>query len=282
MTKNSMSFHSFMKSPYSGVKHSSYFDVYDELLAKYKNKNITLVEIGVLNGGSLFMWRDFLGEQARIIGVDLNPKALKFKDFGFEIYIGDQGDEKFWAEFFTDVGKIDILLDDGGHNYIQQISSFNEALLHMKDQGMIIIEDVHTSYLPGFGPKKLSFIQYSFNLINKINVQFSKNQIRGLGESCISSIQFFPAIVAIHINYNYFSISPETIFNKGITINAEDYRNHNIDNPIKIFDKISSRLKIINFFPGLISIKKIIRVLVSYNTSSNRKLRKYFKKIDFR
>lgn len=271
-----------MKSPYLGVKHSSYFDIYDELLAKYKNKNITLVEIGVLNGGSLFMWRDFLGEQARIIGVDLNPKALKFKDFGFEIYIGDQSDEKFWAEFFTDVGKIDILLDDGGHNYIQQISSFNEALLHMKDQGMIIIEDVHTSYLPGFGPKKLSFIQYSFNLINKINVQFSKNQIRGLGESCISSIQFFPAIVAIHINYNYFSVSPETIFNKGITINAEDYRNHNIDNPIKIFDKISSRLKIINFFPGLIPIKKIIRVFVSYNTSSNRKLRKYFKKIDFR
>lgn len=59
---------SFIKSKYLSIKHSTYFDVYDNLLSKYVGLPITFVEVGVLNGGSLFMWRDFFGENARIIG----------------------------------------------------------------------------------------------------------------------------------------------------------------------------------------------------------------------
>ena len=50
---------SYKKSPYLSIKHSSYFQVYAELLDGYRGNKITFVEIGVLNGGSLFMWRQF-------------------------------------------------------------------------------------------------------------------------------------------------------------------------------------------------------------------------------
>ena len=73
--KNTQSYQSFMKSPERSIKHSTYFDTYDELFLKYRNQEITFVEIGVLGGGSLFMWRDFFGDRARIIGIDLNPNA---------------------------------------------------------------------------------------------------------------------------------------------------------------------------------------------------------------
>lgn len=44
-----------------------------------KIKNNKFVEIGVLDGGSLFMWRDYLGKDAEIIGIDLNPDAKRWE-----------------------------------------------------------------------------------------------------------------------------------------------------------------------------------------------------------
>jgi hypothetical protein len=41
----------FYESPHFRGKHTSYFEVYEELLNNYINKEITLVEIGVNNGG---------------------------------------------------------------------------------------------------------------------------------------------------------------------------------------------------------------------------------------
>ena len=75
--ENKSTYRSFMDSPYFSIKHTNYFDVYDKLLTKFIGETITFVEIGILDGGSLFMWRDFLGKNARIIGVDLNPEAAK-------------------------------------------------------------------------------------------------------------------------------------------------------------------------------------------------------------
>ena len=85
---------SYLASPYLSLKHSAYFQVYEELLGKYRNQNITFVEVGVLNGGSLFMWRHFFGPKARIIGIDFNPLAKRWEDDGFEIHIGSQSDPK--------------------------------------------------------------------------------------------------------------------------------------------------------------------------------------------
>jgi hypothetical protein len=63
-------------------------------------KRLLFVEIGVLSGGSLFMWKKYFGNDARIIGVELNPDAKKFEDYGFEIFIGNQSDPNFWNNFF--------------------------------------------------------------------------------------------------------------------------------------------------------------------------------------
>ena len=52
----------FKKSKKSSVKWTSYFQVYDQIFKKYKNKKITFVEVGVANGGSLFVWKKYLIE----------------------------------------------------------------------------------------------------------------------------------------------------------------------------------------------------------------------------
>ncbi|HYN79354.1 MAG TPA: hypothetical protein VES73_16350 [Lamprocystis sp. (in: g-proteobacteria)] len=106
-------------SPEPTLKITSYFPVYARLFSHLRGRPCVFIETGVLNGGSLFMWRQWLGDQARIIGLDLNPGALKWREAGFEIHIGDQGDPAFWRGLLAEIGAFDVLLDDGGHQSFQ-------------------------------------------------------------------------------------------------------------------------------------------------------------------
>ena len=144
---NSRLFKIYKDLKYESLKCNTYFQVYEELFNDYIGKKITFVEIGVLHGGSLFMWQKYFGDKARIIGIDLNPEAKNLEKHGFEIHIGSQSDVMFWKDFYSKVGNIDILLDDGGHENSQQIITLNESIQNINDGGIILTEDTHTSYL---------------------------------------------------------------------------------------------------------------------------------------
>lgn len=218
---SSATYDSFQRSPYKAVKVNSYFAVYDHLLSYYRNQKITFVEVGVLNGGSLFMWRDFLGPNARIIGIDVNPAAKKWEKFGFEIYVGSQSDQAFWDDFKLRVPVIDVLLDDGGHTYDQQIITLEALAPIISDGGLIVVEDTHTSYMRGFGPKKYSFINYAKNLIDRINMRYFSE---ASSEKRFWSIEFFESIVVFRFNKSYSEICPEILKNNGIDDGAVDFR----------------------------------------------------------
>ena len=163
---------SFTKSPKYTIKWDNYFKIYEEVLKKYKNKKIKFVEVGIGDGGSLFMWKNFLGDKARIIGIELNPVAKKWEKHGFEIFIGSQEDPNFWTKFCESVDEIDVVLDDGGHTYLQQIITTELLLGQIKDKGMLIVEDTHTSYMSGFGDAKIGFMNYILQTMHRINSRF--------------------------------------------------------------------------------------------------------------
>lgn len=217
----------YLQSSYLSLKHSAYFQVYEELLGQYRNKEITFVEVGVLNGGSLFMWRNFFGPKARIIGIDFNPLAKHWESEGFEIYIGSQSDPKFWKKFFSSVGMVDVLLDDGGHTNEQQIVTTHQSIPFIKDGGLLLVEDVHASYFKDFGnPSKYSFINYAKLFIDGINARFPGVQIvQNMYRDMVYSAHFYDSIVAFSINRSKCFTSSWTS-NEGKTFEAEDYRHH--------------------------------------------------------
>jgi hypothetical protein len=249
--------------------------VYDFLFERYRNKKVTFVEIGVLGGGSLFMWRKFLGEEARIIGVDLNPKAKKWENHGFEIYIGSQSDETFWKEFIDKVGKIDIVLDDGGHTYDQQIITVENLIPFVNDDGMIVVEDTHTSYMDGFGPRSHSFINYSKILIDKLNYRFSSFDGRKF-DTRFWSLQFFESFLVIFVNSKITSVKSYPVQNNGINDNAEDFRYKSN----RIFSFIEENVKNFIFLKNIPVVGKIaiiIRRYIGRLTYDISKIKKYFK-----
>ena len=217
----------FKDSKLFSTKYKNYFSVYEILFNKYKNKRITFVEIGVLDGGSLLMWKKYFGKNAKIIGIDLNPKAKKFEKNGIDIQIGSQSDENFWNKFFQKNGKIDILLDDGGHTNKQQIITTNNVK-NIKDNGMIVIEDAHTSYQKEFGnPSKYSFINYSKKIIDDINHRFNmKDNFKFSLNKYIYSAYFFESVVCFNINRKLCKKN-QILKNKGRKSNHFDYRYNN-------------------------------------------------------
>ena len=251
--KNTNSYQSFQNSPYKSTKHTTYFDIYDDLFSKYRGEKITFVEIGVLGGGSLFMWRDFFGEEARIIGIDLNPSAKKWEKDGFEIFIGSQSDTNFWNNFTSQVKGIDIVLDDGGHTYEQQIITAESLLPFINDGGLLVVEDTHTSYMSrNFGLKRYSFMEYVKRLADRINFRFGGFNNES-AESRIWSIQIYESIVAFHINKKATFIS-EQIQNNGIG-DSDDFRLKD-NSALTTFERMENKYPFIRFIPGINSLRR--------------------------
>ena len=157
-------------------KWMHYFEIYDRHFDTYRNKKITVVEFGVYHGGSLKMWRDYFGPKARIIGVDINPECKKFEDKNTEIYIGDQEDRDFLKKLAKKIGQIDVVIEDGGHTMKQQIHTFEEIYPYVSENGVFLIEDLHTSYWSTYGGgyrKQGSFIEYAKQFIDDLNAWHS-------------------------------------------------------------------------------------------------------------
>ena len=243
-TQESQSLHEiFLKCYFKSIKHTNYFAIYEKLFSEFRGKPITFVEIGVLGGGSLFMWREYFGTSARIIGVDLNPGAKKWEAHGFEIYIGDQEDVNFWSKTSDDIGIIDIVLDDGGHTYGQQIVTTHCLLSSIRDGGMLVVEDTHSSYMNGFGPRKYSFINYVKNKIDEVNLRSAEGEKSSDVNSHIWSVECFESIVAFKINKLLTKHKSIMIVNEGLDDGADDYRDAS-SNSISNLRKIGKKSKI--------------------------------------
>lgn len=211
--------------PYLSIKYDTYFLVYEALLQKYVDRDVTIVEVGIFNGGSLFMWRKFFGPKARIIGVDLNPDAREWEKHGFEIYIGDQSSDKFWAELFQEVGKVDVLIDDGGHTNRQQIVTTHYAIQNINDGGVLIVEDVHTNYFREFGnPSRYSFLNFAQHIVDGVNSRaYSLRRTCPQYSSRVYSVSFFESMVAFQIDSRLCKQSIPTT-NNGASRGVTDFR----------------------------------------------------------
>lgn len=89
-----------------------YADIYELLFREWITHAPSLLEIGVLDGGSIRMWRRFF-KYGKVTAIDVNDRVNFSDDDRIEFIHGDAyGDEV--------IGKLsgrefDILIDDGSH-----------------------------------------------------------------------------------------------------------------------------------------------------------------------
>jgi hypothetical protein len=150
----------------------------------------------------------------------------------------------------------------------------------MKEKGLIVIEDVHTSYFKRFGnPSPLSFISYSKKIIDQINSRFkfvksNKNKFFDL----IWSVAFYESIVAFRIDKKK-SIEGVPVVNQGGTLNAIDYRNNanpSVETLLAIEKFLESRR--LFFLSKNINHRIFDIIIYCYEALENFKLLKFFRK----
>jgi|SRR5579871_72667 len=126
-------------------------EAYDRHLSEAREREITLVEIGVLDGNSLRMWRDYF-PRGNINGIDIRPAADKQQDERnrIRVFIGSQNDKDFLVDVIAKTGHPDVVVDDGSHRAHDQITSLLTLWPFVTPGGWYIVEDIHTSYLPEY------------------------------------------------------------------------------------------------------------------------------------
>jgi len=259
----------FQNAKNKSIKWEKYFDAYERLFKNYKNKKIIFVEIGIQNGGSLDIWSEYFSNDSTIIGIDINPECKKFERDNIKIFIGNQSDENFWIDFFNKVGKVDIILDDGGHTNLDQITTLVNCFKNINDQGLFVTEDTHTSYLKDYNSdKKFSFINFSKKIIDDINFRYNEEfeKFNFSLNKHIYSVQFFESIVAFEID------KKKCCLNNLLSNSGQDSKINDLTwegNEIKI-KKIKNFLKNIPF----LRFNKLTNFIK--NKVNNKTIKKYF------
>lgn len=126
-------------------KGYSYLSIYERHFEKIRLDVKVFVEIGILNGSSLYMWKEYF-PNATIYGIDIDPSTKKFEDDRIKIFIGSQNDEEFLTKIINEIPEIDILVDDGSHITSHQIKTYQFLNKKIKKGGLYCIEDLRCSY----------------------------------------------------------------------------------------------------------------------------------------
>ena len=277
-------FELFKNEKLFSVKKSNYFDVYENFFSKFRDKDIVFLEIGVADGGSLSFFRDYFSPNSKIIGFDSNPGAKVFEKNNIKIFVGDQASDKDWHNFFLKFGKLDIVLDDGGHTNKQQIITFENCFHNLNDNGLLVFEDTESSYIKNFGnPSPYSFVNYAKKCVDTL--YRDQNSVKSTKHPLLSknlySIHFFDSIIAFEKNSK-----------KAITYDYIDNRGEHLEGVTEKRNKMSLvnnyynfRDLLIKYFPPILVLRKIFNFKFMTNLIfkiENFKLRKYFKNFELK
>lgn len=181
------------------TKWSHYFPVYEKHFGPLRDKPIKLLEIGILNGGSLEMWRKYFHPDSVIVGIDINPDCKQHEQEGIHVRIGDQSDPEFLKSLVEEFGEFDLVLDDGSH-HVDHVNKTFQVLYPLIDKnGMYFIEDTHAAYWDSHGggldvPESINNI--SKNLVDVLNADHTRGAVQPtLFTRTTTSITFYDSII---------------------------------------------------------------------------------------
>lgn len=131
-----------------GLKHKTdkssmthhYLDNYEKYFESWKDKEFTLLELGVAGGASIRTWEEYF-TKAKIYGIDNNSDCA-----GEGIFIGDATNEEFLNSVLNQIGEVSVVIEDSSHVGWDMIKLFELLFIKIKSGGYFFLEDTHTIY----------------------------------------------------------------------------------------------------------------------------------------
>ena len=159
--------------------HNYFNQVYQDVLSPIKNNVKIFLEIGILDGNSLKVFKRFF-PNSKVYGVDLREDTI---DNDIEVIKCDQSNPEDLKKLLEKFNEVDVILDDGSHKMYDQQITFAILFNLLKSGGYYILEDLHTSVeclMPeksifGWGdPTKTTTLKMleNYNTLNKIQSDY--------------------------------------------------------------------------------------------------------------
>jgi SAM-dependent methyltransferase len=202
-----------------GHKWTHYFATYQEVFGPRRTEPLRVLEIGVLGGASLRLWKQYFTHPGTlIVGIDIQPECIKFDApaNGIRVRIGDQTDAGFLKGVVEEFGPFDLIIDDGSHHSSHIIASFNHLFADgLTVSGIYFVEDLHANYWHPWRDSKRSFLDMCKELLDHMHAHYQRAAPQAflinkpsdqpmaalevpLITTMIKEIRFFDSIVAIH------------------------------------------------------------------------------------
>jgi len=126
----------------------------------FQSRNInTIAEIGVFKGNSIrYLLNRF--QNAQIYGADiLTYQSTWPVDDRFKFSSFDQGNLSS-LRLFLEQTTFDLIIEDGSHIPEHQVMALYEGIKNLNNNGLYILEDIHTSY-KRYNSKKIGSIEFN-------------------------------------------------------------------------------------------------------------------------
>ena len=129
-----------------GTVHS-YIDLYEKYFSA-KQSNVSLLEIGMMTGGSMYLWQQYF-KKYQLVGMDLSSnwntprpfQAALEQDLNIKLLFGINSRNPEIPAQLTGLD-FDFIIDDGDHSVLAQIDTFKNYWPFLKIGGVYFIEDV--------------------------------------------------------------------------------------------------------------------------------------------
>ena len=200
-------------------KWALYLREYDRLFAPYREQTISMLEIGIQNGGSLEIWSQYFPNAQKFVGCDINPDCAKltYADPRIAVIVGDATTQDTQAQVLAQSASFDLIIEDGSHTSSDIVKAFVRYFPALKTGGLFVAEDLHCSYWEDFEGgifhpySSITFFKHLADMVNHehwgveksrteliagfkqvLNVDFDENL---LGQ--ISSVEFVNSICVV-------------------------------------------------------------------------------------
>lgn len=154
-------------------KWTHYLELYSAYFERFRGTEVRMLEIGVFEGGSLELWRQFLGDEALIYGIDIDPACASKVDAPNQVRIGSQDDPQFLRSVVAEMGGVDLILDDGSHRGHHIITSFRTLFPLLSDGGLYVIEDMHDDFSEFPGTRRSQSLSFLKRLIDDMHGRYT-------------------------------------------------------------------------------------------------------------
>jgi hypothetical protein len=141
-----------------------------------KNQMLNVNRQGYKTGNSLRMWRDYF-KNANIYSIDIHEEAMIIDEERIKTFVADQSSKEQLEEVCKKIGQpLDIVVDDGSHQYNHQVASFIYLEPFLAPKAIYCIEDINVANIPKFASLADFPEEVKNRLLNDYNIFISERR----------------------------------------------------------------------------------------------------------